>query len=102
MNGLKVLLVDGHTHTHTPERQLTADIYGLRSLTRILFKVFLSGTTLILWDFKIHVCCPTKPLVKDVLNLTDCFSLVQSALPPTSVDVLWIQSYLVLCNYVIF
>lgn len=48
------------------------------------FAPFLSGiiprfdSVLILVDFKFHVCCPTKPLVKDFLNHADSFNLVQS------------------------
>lgn len=46
------------------------------------FSEFLSGIVpsfdniLILGDFNIHVCCPSKPLVKDFLNLLE--SLVGS------------------------
>ncbi len=38
---------------------------------------------LVVGDFDIHVCCPTKPLVKDFLNLTDSFNLVRSVTGPT-------------------
>jgi len=33
---------------------------------------------LIVGDFNIHVCCPSKPLSKDFLNIIDSFNLVQS------------------------
>lgn len=48
------------------------------------FSDFLAGilqkhdTVLFIKDFNIHACCPTKPLVKDFLNLIDSFNLVQS------------------------
>lgn len=32
---------------------------------------------LIIGDFHIHICCPSKPLVKDFLNVVDLFNLVQ-------------------------
>ncbi len=32
---------------------------------------------LIIGDFNIHVCCPTKPLAKAFLNLVDSFNLTQ-------------------------
>lgn len=38
---------------------------------------------LILGDMNIHVCCPTKPLAKDFLNLLDAFNVLQSVTGPT-------------------
>lgn len=38
---------------------------------------------LIVGDFIIHVCCPSRPLVKDFLNLIDSFNFVQSVTGPT-------------------
>lgn len=34
-------------------------------------------------DFNIHVCCVSKPLVKDFLNILDSFNLTQSVNSPT-------------------
>ena len=33
---------------------------------------------LIIGDFNIHVCCDSRPLVKDFLNLIDSFNLKQA------------------------
>ena len=38
---------------------------------------------LIIGDFNIHVCCDSRPLVKDFLNLIDSFNLKQSVTAPT-------------------
>ena len=38
---------------------------------------------LILGDFNIHICCPSKPLVNEFLSLVDSFNLVQSVMAPT-------------------
>ncbi len=38
---------------------------------------------LILGDFNIHVCCPSKPMVKEFLRTTDTFNLIQSVGGPT-------------------
>lgn len=38
---------------------------------------------LIIGDFNIHVCCESKPLVKDFLSLIDSFNLTQSVTSPT-------------------
>ncbi len=34
-------------------------------------------------DFNIHVCCESKPLVKEFLSLIDSFNLTQSVTGPT-------------------
>ena len=53
------------------------------------FSDFLSGImvkydrVLISGDFNVHVCCESKPLVRDFLNLLDSFGLVQSVAGPT-------------------
>lgn len=53
------------------------------------FSDFLSGIVpnydriLIIGDFNTHVCCPTKPLVKDLLNCIDSFNLIQSVIGST-------------------
>lgn len=53
------------------------------------FADFLSGATvkydhfLISGDFNIHVCCESRPLVTDFLNLIDLFKLVQCVKDPT-------------------
>lgn len=44
-----------------------------------------SDKMLILGDFNIHVCCPTKPMVNYFLALLDSFNLTQSACGPTHV-----------------
>ncbi len=38
---------------------------------------------LIIGDFNIHICCSTKPLVKDFLSLIDSFNLIQSVMCST-------------------
>ncbi len=38
---------------------------------------------LIIGDFNIHVCCESKPLVKEFLSLIDSFNLTQSVTGPT-------------------
>ncbi len=38
---------------------------------------------LILGDFNIHVCCPSKPLVRDFFNLLESFDLLQCVFGPT-------------------
>lgn len=38
---------------------------------------------LILGDFNIHVCCPSKPMVKEFLQTIDTFNFTQSVLGPT-------------------
>ncbi len=38
---------------------------------------------LIIGDLIIHVCCSTKPLVKDFLRLIDSFNLIQSVMSST-------------------
>ncbi|XP_055020382.1 uncharacterized protein LOC129411985 [Boleophthalmus pectinirostris] len=38
---------------------------------------------LIVGDFNIHVCCESRPLAKDFLNLIDAFNLTQSVLGST-------------------
>lgn len=53
------------------------------------FADFLAGIMLkydrflIVGDYSIHVCCQTRPLVKDFLNLIDSFNLTQSVTGPT-------------------
>lgn len=53
------------------------------------FSDFLSGLVsrgdrlLIIGDFNIHVCCPSKPLVNDFLLLTESLNLVQYVTDPT-------------------
>ena len=42
-----------------------------------------SDNFMILGDFKIHIGCPSKPLVKEFLCLVDSFNLVQSVMAPT-------------------
>lgn len=45
----------------------------------LLSSIFLNcGSVLILGDFNIYVCCPEKPLVRNVTNLNDSFGLHQS------------------------
>lgn len=39
--------------------------------------------TLCVGDFNVHVCCPSKPLAKDFLDLIDAFNLVQHVTGPT-------------------
>ncbi|XP_048113404.1 uncharacterized protein LOC125303610 [Alosa alosa] len=39
--------------------------------------------TLILGDFNIHVCCPSKPMVSDFIQLIDSFGFVQHVTGPT-------------------
>ena len=34
-------------------------------------------------DFNVHVCCPSKPVAKDFLDLADAFNLVQYISGPT-------------------
>ena len=43
----------------------------------------LSDNLLILGDFDIHVCCPTKPMVSEFLSLLDSFNLSQAVSGPT-------------------
>uniref|UniRef100_A0A8C6VRF7 Reverse transcriptase domain-containing protein n=1 Tax=Nothobranchius furzeri TaxID=105023 RepID=A0A8C6VRF7_NOTFU len=38
---------------------------------------------IILGDFNIHICCPTKPLVKEFLDILDSFDLQQLVKDPT-------------------
>lgn len=38
---------------------------------------------LVLGDFNIHVCCPSKPMVKNFMNLIDSLSFVQCVSSPT-------------------
>lgn len=38
---------------------------------------------LILGDFNIHVCCPSKPMISQFLELVDSFNLTQSVTGPT-------------------
>ncbi len=53
------------------------------------FADFVAGITLIydrlliMGDFNIHVCCESKPLVKEFLSLVDSFNLTQSVTGPT-------------------
>ena len=44
-----------------------------------------SDKMLILGDFNIHVCCPTKPMVNEFLTILDSFNLTQSVCGPTHV-----------------
>ncbi len=39
--------------------------------------------SLIIGDFNIHVCCDSRPLVKDFINLKDSFNPTQSVTGPT-------------------
>lgn len=41
-------------------------------------------TILIVGDYDIHVCCESRPLVRDFLNLIDSFNLAQSVVGPTN------------------
>lgn len=34
-------------------------------------------------DFNVHVCCPSKPLAKDFLEVVDAFNLAQCVTGPT-------------------
>ena len=61
------------------------------------FANFVSGIILeydhflIVGDFNVHVCCETRPLVKDFLNLIDSLNLTQSVSEPThEKDHIWI------------
>ena len=53
------------------------------------FADFLAGIVvkcdrfLVVGDFNVHVCCETKPLVRDFLDLIDSFNLTQSVCGPT-------------------
>lgn len=53
------------------------------------FSDFVAGLTLsydrflIVGDFNIHVCCESRPLVNEFLNLADSFNLTQSVAGPT-------------------
>ena len=52
---------------------------------------------LIIGDFNIHVCCDSRPLVKDFLNLIDSFNLTQSVTVPTqekghTLDLEWCEN----------
>ncbi len=38
---------------------------------------------LVLGDFNIHVCCPSKPMVKNIMSLMDSLNFVQSVSSPT-------------------
>ncbi len=38
---------------------------------------------LIFGDFNIHVCCPSKPLVREFLNLLESFDFLQCVSGPT-------------------
>ncbi len=38
---------------------------------------------LVLGDFNIHVCCPSKPMVKNFMSLMDSLNFVQSVSSPT-------------------
>lgn len=38
---------------------------------------------MVLGDFNIHVCCPSKPLVKNFMSLMDSLSFIQSVSSPT-------------------
>lgn len=38
---------------------------------------------LILGDFNIHVCCPSKPMVKEFLQIINNFNLIQFVVGPT-------------------
>lgn len=38
----------------------------------------LSDLILIVGDFTIHVCCPGKPMVAEILEMLDSFNLTQS------------------------
>jgi len=40
-------------------------------------------TFIIVGDFNVHVCCETRPLVKDFFNLIDSLNLTQSISEPT-------------------
>lgn len=44
---------------------------------------------LIVGDFNIHVCCESRPMSKDFLDLIDSFSLTQSVTGPTKKDICW-------------
>lgn len=37
----------------------------------------------IVGDFNVHVCCPDKPMARDILNLIDYPNLVQTVSGPT-------------------
>ncbi|KAK7880130.1 hypothetical protein WMY93_033197 [Mugilogobius chulae] len=59
------------------------------------FTDFLTGLALnhdkflIVGDFNIHVCCESKPLAKDFLNLIDSFNLIQSVSGSMRKDTPW-------------
>lgn len=40
-------------------------------------------SVLILGDFNIHVCCPSKPLVSEFMHLVESFNLTQFVAGPT-------------------
>lgn len=37
---------------------------------------------LILGDFNIHFCCPSKPTIKEFLQIIDTFNFIQSVFGP--------------------
>ncbi len=47
------------------------------------FMAYCTDELLIVGDFNIHICCPSKHLVSDLLCLVDSFNLIQSVLGPT-------------------
>lgn len=53
------------------------------------FSEFLAGIMtnydriLVVGDFNVHVCCPSKPLAKDFLDLIDAFNFLQYVTRPT-------------------
>lgn len=55
-----------------------------RSIIRILSELVLnSDRFLIIGDFNIHVCCPSKPMVGDFVNILESFNLTQFVSCPT-------------------
>lgn len=56
----------------------------LKDFSEFLFDIVTrSENLLIVGDFNIHLCCPSKPLVKEFVHLIDSFNLMQSVSVPT-------------------
>ncbi|XP_056586108.1 uncharacterized protein LOC130407337 isoform X1 [Triplophysa dalaica] len=78
--------------THFPATVLCAVVYRPPKYNKNFiqdFADFVAGIVLkydrflIIGDFNIHVCCESKPLVKDFLSLIESFNLTQSVTGPT-------------------
>ena len=82
----QVLLVNAHSPilcalVYRPPKVTTSFLQEFSEL--LSFMASHSDKLLILGDFNIHICCPTKPMVNEFLILMDSFNLTQSISGPT-------------------